>query len=86
MTAGTVRSRGSRERTATPAHHRSPVTTQPTHHLPPKHGMAPGVEWVIDYRSHDIHDLHRQWQVLTREPDDVAACVYVPRTRYPATT
>jgi hypothetical protein len=59
------------------AHAETAERPQPTHHLPPKHAMGSGVEWVINYRSHDIYDHHRQWQVLTREPDDVAACVYV---------
>lgn len=50
---------------------------KPDYELPPKHGMAPGHEWVIDYRAHDLYDQTRLWQVLVRNSDEVADCVYI---------
>jgi hypothetical protein len=50
---------------------------KPDYALPAKHGMAPGHEWVIDYRAHDLYDQTRLWQVLVRDADDVADCVYI---------
>jgi hypothetical protein len=50
---------------------------KPNYALPPKHGMGPGHEWVIDYRAHDLHDQTRLWQVLVRDADDVADCIYI---------
>ncbi|MEU1098936.1 hypothetical protein, partial [Streptomyces sp. NPDC005877] len=52
---------------------------KPDHILPANHMMAPGREWVIDHRAHDPYArLERsRWQVLARDEDDVAACVYI---------
>lgn len=50
---------------------------KPDHVLPPQHSMGPGREWVIDYRAHDLYDQTRVWQVLARDADDIADCVYI---------